>query len=101
MPSGDYVTLNCKARGRKPINYRWYKNGKRLMSRRTDSSLVTDQSELTLRSLVASDSASYTCKVTNIVDSIEHSFSLVVQGKNKSYVYYDTGNGIPNVTKRL
>ena len=80
MPSGDVLKLDCKATGKPPIRYSWYKDGKILLTRRVDSSLVTDRHDLILKDLVPSDSATYTCKVENNVKVIQHNFTLTVQG---------------------
>lgn len=80
MPSGDELKWDCKANGKEPIVYTWYKNNEKLFTRRVDSSLVTDQPQLVLKDLVPSDSAIYTCKVRNNMSSIQHNFTLTVQG---------------------
>ena len=80
MPSGDELQLDCKANGKAPIIYTWYKDNEILLTRRVDSSLVTDRPQLILKDLVPSDSATYTCKVRNNMSSIHHNFTLTVQG---------------------
>ena len=82
MPSGDELKLSCKANGKAPITYTWYKNSKKFLTRRVDSSLVTNRAELVLKDLVPSDSATYTCKVRNNISMIQHNFSLIVQGRS-------------------
>jgi Immunoglobulin I-set domain. len=82
MPSGDELKLNCKANGKAPIVYTWYKDNELLLTRRVDSSLVTNRPELLLKDLVPSDSATYTCKVRNNNSMIQHNFSLTVQGRS-------------------
>ena len=80
IPSGNDIRLNCHARGEKPMKYTWYRNTQELFTRRTDSSLVTDQPELKLDDLVLTDSANYTCLVENKHGRIKFTFVLRVQG---------------------
>lgn len=91
MPSGDELKFNCKAIGKSPIVYRWYKDGKPLVTRRVDSSLITNRPELLLKDLVPSDSATYTCKVRNNISSIQHNFSLTVHEKTRTSPYLEKG----------
>ncbi|XP_066927035.1 fibroblast growth factor receptor 2-like isoform X2 [Clytia hemisphaerica] len=98
MPSGDVLKLDCKAIGKEPIRYSWYKDGKILLTRRVDSSLVTDRHDLILKDLVPSDSATYTCKVENNFKVIQHNFTLTVQEKTRTSPYLEKGE-IKNQTE--
>ncbi|XP_066926169.1 fibroblast growth factor receptor homolog 1-like, partial [Clytia hemisphaerica] len=92
---------DCKAIGKEPIRYSWYKDGKILLTRRVDSSLVTDRHDLILKDLVPSDSATYTCKVENNFKIIQHNFTLTVQGKENHTVLNTIATGTSKFNKSV
>jgi formylglycine-generating enzyme required for sulfatase activity len=63
VPMGSTVSFSVQAQGTSPLSYRWYKNGLCL----TDDSRITGSASSALRiaSILSSDAASYTVRVSN------------------------------------
>ena len=78
---GHSVMLKCKAAGAAPLKYTWLKDGKILRARILDPYLNTSIWYLKLKHLVPGDAGLYTCIVSNPYGSINHTFTVRVQGK--------------------
>ena len=96
-PASHSIRLKCPAIGAPPLKYKWLKDGKdlkkRLKNGNVDTSLWylkyimgatvnTSLWYLKLRDLVPADSGRYTCIVSNLYGSINHTFTLQVVGKS-------------------
>ncbi|XP_074634964.1 hemicentin-1-like isoform X1 [Acropora palmata] len=78
------IRLKCEATGAPPLQFRWLKDGQRLLSRRMDPYLNSSLWFLRLRDVVPDDSGKYTCIVTNPYGSINHTYTLKVVVKPRS-----------------
>ena len=78
---GHSVMLKCKAEGAAPLKYTWLKEGKILRARILDPYLNTSIWYLKLKDLVPGDAGEYTCIVSNPYGSINHTYSVRVQGE--------------------
>ena len=78
---GHSVVLKCKAEGAAPLKYTWLKDGKILRARILDPYLNTSIWYLKLKDLVPGDTGLYTCIVSNPYGSINHTFTVRVQGE--------------------
>ncbi|XP_073239422.1 fibroblast growth factor receptor 3-like isoform X2 [Porites lutea] len=81
LPTGHSVMLKCKADGAAPLKYTWLKDGKILRGRTLDPYLNTSIWYLKLKDLVPGDAGEYTCIVSNPYGSINHTYSVRVQGE--------------------
>ena len=81
MPAGHSVMLKCKADGAAPLKYTWLKDGMILRGRTLDPYLNTSIWYLKLKDLVPGDAGEYTCIVSNPYGSINHTYSVRVQGE--------------------
>lgn len=82
-PASHTIRLKCEATGAPPLQFRWLKDGQRLLSRRMDPYLNSSLWFLRLRDVVPDDSGKYTCIVTNPYGSINHTYTLKVVGKSQ------------------
>ena len=82
-PASHTIRLKCEAIGAPPLQFRWLKDGQRLLSRRMDPYLNSSLWFLRLRDVVPDDSGKYTCIVTNPYGSINHTYTLKVVGKSQ------------------
>ena len=82
-PAFHTIRLKCEATGAPPLQFRWLKDGQRLLSRQMDPYLNSSQWFLRLRDVVPDDSGKYTCIVTNPYGSINHTYTLKVVGKSQ------------------
>ena len=73
--------LKCKADGAAPLKYTWLKDGMILRGRTLDPYLNTSIWYLELKDLVPGDAGEYTCIVSNPYGSINHTYSVRVQGE--------------------
>ncbi|XP_067039926.1 uncharacterized protein [Acropora muricata] len=83
-PASHTIRLKCEAIGAPPLQFRWLKDGQRLLSRRMDPYLNSSLWFLRLRDVVPDDSGKYTCIVTNPYGSINHTYTLKVVAKPRS-----------------
>ncbi|KAK2559520.1 Fibroblast growth factor receptor 1 [Acropora cervicornis] len=83
-PASHTIRLKCEATGAPPLQFRWLKDGQRLLSRRMDPYLNSSLWFLRLRDVVPDDSGKYTCIVTNPYGSINHTYTLNVVAKPRS-----------------
>ena len=81
LPVGHSVMLKCKAAGAAPLKYTWLKDGRILRARILDPYLNTSIWYLKLKDLVPGDAGQYTCIVSNPYGSINHTFTVRVQGE--------------------
>ena len=81
-PASHSAKLKCEAKGTPPLKYTWLKDGEPLKGRRLDPYLNTSIWYLKLRDLVPKDAGEYTCIVSNRYGSINHTYTVRVQGKN-------------------
>ena len=81
-PASHSVKLKCKAKGAPPLNFTWLKDGELLKGRRLDPFLNTSVWYLKLKNLVPKDAGQYTCIVSNRYGSINHTYTVIVLGKN-------------------
>lgn len=81
-PASHSVRLKCKAKGTPPLKYTWLKDGGLLKGRRMDPYLNTSIWYLKLKDLVPDDAGQYTCIVSNRYGSINHTYTVKVEGKN-------------------
>ena len=82
-PASHTISLTCEATGAPPLQFRWLKDGQRLLSRQRDPYLNSSRWFLRLRDVVPDDSGKYTCIVTNPYGSINHTYTLNVVGKSQ------------------
>ena len=82
-PASHTIRLKCEATGAPPLQFRWLKDGQKLLSRRMEPYLNSSLWFLRLRDVVPDDSGKYTCIVTNPYGSINHTFTLNVVGKSQ------------------
>ena len=82
-PASHTIRLKCEATGAPPLQFRWLKDGQRLLSRRMDPYRSSSQSFLRLRDVIPDDSGNYTCIVNNPYGSINHTYTVKVVGKSK------------------
>ena len=61
---GKRAGLSCLAKGDKPIEYSWYKNGELL---RSSGGLITNEANLTFEEVIPQDAAEYYCEAINRV----------------------------------
>ena len=78
---GHSVMLKCKAEGAAPLKYTWLKDGRILRARILDPYLNTSIWYLKLKDLAPGDAGQYTCIVSNPYGSINHTFTVRVQGE--------------------
>ena len=86
-PATHSMRLKCKANGSPPITYRWLKNGKTVPDRRLDPNMNRTNWFLRLKDLTLTDSAKYTCVVSNAYGSINHTYTLQVVGRCSSSLF--------------
>jgi len=85
-PASRSIRMRCRARGAKPLKYRWLKDGKEIQRRRLDPYMNTALWYLRLKDLVPSDDGKYTCIVSNKYGSINHTYTLQVVGKCRRFI---------------
>ena len=81
VPVGHSVLLKCKAYGAAPLKYTWLKDGKILRRRILDPYRNTSIWYLKVKDIVHGDAGEYTCIVSNSHGSINHTFTVRVQGE--------------------
>lgn len=80
-PARHSVRLKCKANGSKPLRFQWLKDGHPSIERRLQPRLKTNMWYLKIKDLVPLDSGAYTCVVSNVYGSINHTYTLRVVGE--------------------
>ncbi|KAK3704762.1 hypothetical protein QZH41_009759 [Actinostola sp. cb2023] len=63
LPASYSIRMSCRARGAKPLKYRWLKDGKEIQRRGQD--MKTTLWYLRLKNIMRSDRETYTCIVSN------------------------------------
>lgn len=83
-PARHSVRLKCKANGSKPLRFQWLKDGHPSIERRLQPRLKTHMWYLKIKDLVPLDSGAYTCVVSNVYGSINHTYTLRVVEKSRT-----------------
>lgn len=85
---GSKVQFNVLLSGTPPLNIKWFKNKKEILSS-ADCSVVKDNTSSSLELFFAksSDSGDYVCEIHNDVGSTSCQATLFVKGPNYNFIY--------------
>ncbi|KAH9635600.1 hypothetical protein HF086_012269 [Spodoptera exigua] len=76
---GERVKFSCKTEGSPPPIVVWTKDSRPLVY--SDNIFISDTNELSIKSVSAYDSGTYTCTATSTIGSSHKDFPLIVYGK--------------------
>lgn len=77
-----HLTMPCNATGKPRPNIFWLFNGVLLQTTASSKYTMSQSGSLTIYVENTNDAGLYTCIATNIHASVNHSATLIVQGKN-------------------